>query len=154
MDKLTFQQLNYLCDVNIEEKFVKDCIQILKHDDCLFHSGIVMLRNKIASLYELRFRIAKEGNNSSEAYLADFDQCVPNLNEFKSNVIGITTITGNKDSFLIFYEPETKKILGILKSENPSGIKATEENATDIVNRGYSSGKEKYSKGVFVRNWK
>lgn len=143
-----------MCDSNANEKYVEDCIHVLKYDDCLFHSGIVMPQDHIASLYSLRLDIAKESGNCSETYLNDFGKCVQKLNESKSNLIGLTWINGSDNSFLMFYEPATKIILGILKSENPVGLKASEEYATDTVNRGNSSEAEKYSKGKFIRSWK
>jgi hypothetical protein len=151
---LTFKQLNYICDANVDVKYVKDCVQLLKYEDCIFHSGVIMERDRIASLYGLRFTIAEESKTLSEIYLTDFGNCVRNLNESKSDVVGITWINGDNKSFFIFYEPITKVILGILKSEYPPGIKATEDYATGVVNSGYAAGSEKYSKGKFVRNWK
>ncbi|MEO6233350.1 MAG: hypothetical protein ABJB11_08235 [Ferruginibacter sp.] len=154
MDKLTFQQLNFLCDLNVDKKYVKDCIQILKHQDCIFETGIIMPHDHIASLYNARFNNAKEGGKLTIDNLTDYENCVDRVNKSKSKFLGITSVFSDQNSFLIFYEPDNKIILGVLKSKNSSDIKDIEESATDSKKLGYSSSTEKYSKGIFIRNWK
>ncbi|WP_153796819.1 hypothetical protein [Foetidibacter luteolus] len=154
MEKLTFQQLNILCDLNADKKYVRDCLQVLRHEDCIFENGIIMPRDHIASLYSFRFNSAKDAGNLKEDYLLDFKNCVDELNKSESDLLGITSVYGDNISFLIFFEPDSKTILGLLKSKSPSGIKSIEQNATDTINRGFSSNAEKYSKGAFVRDWK
>lgn len=127
MNKLTFQQLNILCDLNIDRKHVEECIQVLKNEDCIFESGIVMPRNHISSIYNLRFSIAKESGNFSKDFLADYQECIIQLDKSKAGFLGITSIHGDNKSFLIFYEPDAKKILGILKLKSEFNIKNLEE---------------------------
>ena len=154
MNKLSFHELNIMCDLNIDKKYVSDCLQILKNEECIFESGIVMVREHIASLYSLRYDNAKEAGKLSDANLNDYKNCVINLNNSKAEFLGITTIYSENNSFLIFYEPEIKLILGILKSDCLLDLKNLEENQTDTINKGYSSNAERYSKGKFIRDWK
>jgi len=154
MEKLTFQQLNDICNLNTDKKYVADCLQILKHQDCIFETGIIMPHDQIASLYSLRFDNAKEAGKLSNDYLMDYKICVDQLDKSKSDFLGITSIYSDNFSFLVFYEPGSKMILGVLKSKNTFGIKSVEENATDTINKGFSSSAEKYSKGTFIRDWK
>jgi hypothetical protein len=55
---------------------------------------------------------------------------------------------------LIFYEPEEKKILGVLKAGRSSTLQSLEDNADQTINQGYSSSLQKYSKGALVKDWK
>lgn len=154
MEKLTFQQLNDICHANADKKYVADCLQIVKHQSCIFETGIIMPHQYIASLYSLRFENAKKSGKLSRDYLMDYEICVDQLNKSNSEFLGITSVYSDNFSFLIFYEPYNKIILGVLRSNNTSGLKGVEENATETVNRGFSSNAEKYIKGVFTRDWK
>jgi hypothetical protein len=154
MDKLTFQEFNILCNLNSDKKHVIDCIKVLNDEDCIYQSGIIMSKDHIASLYSLRFDIAQQSGKLSDEYLNDFKYCVASLDSSKSEHLGLTTICSDKGSYLVFYEPDTKVILGILKSENSLNIKSIEENTTEAINKGHSSSAEKYSKGRFIKNWK
>jgi hypothetical protein len=154
MDNLTFQEFNILCNLNIHKKHVIDCLQILNNEDCIFHSGIIMSKDHISSLYSLRFGIAQQSGKLSDEYLNDFKYCVANLDSSKSELLGLTFFFSDKGSYLVFYEPDTKVILGILKSESSRNIKSIEENTADAISKGHSSSAEKYSKGRIIKNWK
>ena len=114
-DKLSFKQFNQLCDQNSEAKYVNECIDIIKNKECLFHPGISSPYDRALSLYELRLSIAKDGNRHDVNYLADFEALVENIRNKKSDYIGITSISGNDFSYLVFYEPNSQLILGILR---------------------------------------
>lgn len=152
MEKLTFQKFIELCELNIDKKHIKDCIEILRNQDCIFVSGIIMEQDYISSLYNLRLEIAKENNHRSDSYIQDFEDCVFNLKNSTSIFLGITSIYSNKHHFMIFHEPEIKVILGTLKSN--SDLNSVENYNTETINSGYSSNAEKYSKGVFIHDWK
>jgi hypothetical protein len=154
MDKLSFQELNSICDLNIDKKYVIDCQQILKNEECIFESGIIKSREHVAELYSFRYNNANEGGKLSKTNLNDFKNCVTNLNNSKAEFLGVTSIYGANNSFLIFYEPDRKIILGILKSNNLFDLNKLEENQTATVQKGYSSSAEKYAKGKFIRDWK
>jgi len=154
MENLTFQELNILCDLNADKKYVRDCLQVLRNEDCIFEKGIIMPRDHIASLYSFRFNNAKDAGNLNEDYLMDYKNCVDELNKSESDFLGITSVYGDNISFLIFFEWDSKTILGLLKSRNLSDIKSIEQNAADTKDRGFSSSAEKYSNGTFVRDWK
>lgn len=154
MDKLTFQHLNSICELNIEKKHVSKCLQLLQHEDCIFDSGIIMPQDHIASLYEFRFNNAKESGRLESEFLLDYKNCVDQLNLSTSDFLGITSVYGENIVFMIFYEPHNKMILGVLMSKTSESIESIEEHASEIVGKGLSSGNEKYSKGIFVRDWK
>jgi hypothetical protein len=151
-DKLSFKQLNQLCNQNLEAKYVNECIDIIRDTECLFHPGISSTYDRALSLYELRLKIAKDGNRQDISYLADFEVLVENIRNKKSDYIGITSIYGNGFSYLIFYEPNSQLILGILRAV--SSMTDAENLATEHVASGLTSGMEKYSKGLFIRNWR
>jgi hypothetical protein len=152
MEKLSFQDFIELCELNIDKKYVKECIEIAKNQDCIFVSGIIMEQDYTSSLYSLRLEIAKDIKRRSESYLQDFEDCVINLKNSSSLLLGITSIYGNESHFMIFYEPGTKVILGVLKSD--SDLITVENFNTETINMGYSSDAEKYSKGILIRDWK
>jgi hypothetical protein len=156
MDKLSFKAFNELCQLNLDKKYVRELIEIVTHSDCYFHSGIVMPQDHIASLYKLRFEIAKETGKKDEDYLNDFERTVSNLQDSKSKESGITWLdTGTNGSYLIFYEPDHLNILGVLKvtAKSTSRQQSTEMGNTDTDMKKYSSGRQKYSKGVLVEEW-
>ena len=154
MEKLTFNELKSLCVINVDKKYVDECLQVLKNEDCIFESGIIMPRDSISNLYTLRFDIAKQSGKLSNDYLKDIESCVDQLSKSKSDLVGLTFVHNDSNSFLIFYEPDTETIIGILKSQSSLDIQSLEENATETVDRGFSSNAEKYSKGTFIRDWK
>ena len=153
MKKLSFQDFKELCKLNMNKRHIVECMDTIKNADCLFHSGIVMPKDQISSLYNLRLQIAKEKNSLSEDYIRDFEDCVSQLKLSTSKELAITTLYGESEAFIIFYEPETKIILGVLKPINSMGLKKMEENNTETITKGYSSSFEKYSRGVFIKNW-
>jgi hypothetical protein len=151
-DKLSFKQLNQLCDQNLEAKYATECIDIIKNKECLFHPGISLPYDNALSLYELRLRIAKDGNRQDVNYLADFEALIENIRNKKSDYIGITSIYGNDFLYAIFYEPNSQLILGILRGV--SSMTDAENLTTEHVASGSTSGKEKYSKGIFMGYWR
>ena len=118
MDKLSFKAFNELCRHNLDKKYVQELFEIITNSECYFHSGIVMPQDHIASLYKLRFEIAKETGKKDDDYLNDFERAVSNLQDSKSKELGITWLdTDNNGSYLIFYEPDHLNILGVLKTK-------------------------------------
>jgi hypothetical protein len=153
MDKLSFKAFNELCQLNLDKKYVQELIEIITNSDCYFHSGIVMSQDHIASLYKLRFEIARETGKNDADYLKDFESTVSNLQDSKSKELGITWLdTSHNGSYLIFYEPDHLNVLGVLKfkAKSTSNEQSTEEDNSNEINKGHSSGCQKYSKGVLV----
>ena len=152
MEKLIFQQLNFLCDSNVSEKYMLEILQILKNEDCIFIKGIIESRSHIASLYSLRYDMAKKENKKlTSEQLKDYENCVIKLKNSNANFAGITSVHSNLNSFLIFFEPDSKTIFGVLKSKSSTGIENLEDQEAENVKKGFSSNLEKYSKGCFVR---
>lgn len=156
MDKLQFKVFNELCQLNLDKKYVQELIEIITNSDCYFHSGIVMPQDHIASLYKLRFEIAKETGKKDEDYLNDFEKTVSNLQDSKSKELGITSLdTDHNGSYLIFYEPDHLNILGVLKrtTKSTSNEQSTEEDNSNAIIKWHSPGRQKYSKGKLVEEW-
>ena len=156
MDKLQFKVFNELCQLNLDKKYVQELIEIITNSDCYFHSGIVMPQDHIASLYKLRFEIAKETGKKDEDYLNDFEKTVSNLQDSKSKELGITSLdTDHNGSYLIFYEPDHLNILGVLKrtTKSTSNEQSTEEDNSNVIIKWHSPGRQKYSKGKLVEEW-
>jgi len=154
MDKLTFIGLSELLESNMDKKHVQEVFEMIKKTDCFFHPGIIMPHDHIASLYKLRFKIAQESGKAPDDYISDFEKTVSNLEDSKSKESGITGLSTEQNSYLIFYEPEEKKILGVLKAGRSSTLQSLEDNADQTINQGYSSSLQKYSKGALVKDWK
>lgn len=154
MDKLTFVGLNELLESNLEKKHIQEISEIVKKADCLFFPGIIMPQDHIASLYKLRLKIAKESGKLKNDYINDFERTVANLQDSKSKESGITTLDTEHNTYLIFYEPEEKNVLGVLKADRSSILQSLEDDGNQITNQGYSSSYQKYSKGVLVKEWK
>lgn len=153
MYNFSFRTLENLCIKNIGSNYVHECLDIQKNSDCIFHSGIIGTKDHIATLYNLRFEIAKELNSFTDNYLRDFENCVFNLKNSTSKDLGITILYSEYNCFIIFYEPYTETILGVLKGDNPEGLKKIEINNLATISKGYSSGIQKYSKGQLVETW-
>lgn len=151
MDKLSFKAFNELCQLNLDKKYVQELSEIITNSDCYFEPGIVMPQDHIASLYKLRLKIAKDHGKFDDDYINNYEITVSNLQDSKSKELGITWLdTDNDGSYLIFYEPDHLNILGILKAKNVRSEQSTEKGNTDVVNKGHSSGCQKYSKGELV----
>ncbi|THU36938.1 hypothetical protein FAM09_18415 [Niastella caeni] len=147
MDKLSFKAFNELCQLNLDKKYIQELFEIITNSDCYFQPGIVMPQDHIASLYKLRLNIAKDHGKFDDDYINDYEITVSNLQESKSNELGITWLdTDNNGSYLIFYEPDQLNILGVLKAKRTSDEQSTEKDNNDAVNKGHSSGCQKYLK--------
>lgn len=78
-----------------------------------------MPQNQIASLYKLRLEIAKDHGKFDDACIKYNEIIVSNLQQSNLNELGITWLNTDHDgSYLIFYEPDTLNILGILKAKS------------------------------------
>jgi hypothetical protein len=147
--ELSFEELQTLFELNLDKKHVSDAIQIIKTSDCHFYPGIIMPQEHIASLYSLRYEIKKEGASLGQSslgaeYLSDYEQTVANLTASSSESLGLAGLYCYANSFLIFFEPDTKKILGILKSRS-------NEHTKEMIEKPFApEGFEKYSKGILV----
>ena len=125
MEKLSLEELRKMCKLNLDIKHVREMLNTSDHSDFQFQSGIVMSREHIFSLYKARLQLAKK-NNLDKDFLVDYEQTIHNLQNSLSQNVGITTLNNNFRGFFIFYEPETKRILGVLKSR---GVDTTEIDA-------------------------
>lgn len=132
---------------------MNDCLFVMENEECIFHKGLVMSQEHIASLYTLRFNNAKGSGKWNIDRLSDYEKCVSNLRVSKSSTLGITSIYGNDNMFLIFYEPDTQNVLGALKSKNYENLQKIEQDASASIKHGQSVGYEKYNKGLFIQNW-
>lgn len=151
---MTFEGLKSLCEANLNEKYISECLALLLNGECIFYPGIEMGHSHLTSLYQFRLKMATNRAIASEEYLEDFACSVKRLTESTSEFIGISTVYGDRKGFFIFYEPDNMVILGVLIPDNPSDLKAIEENINNNFFKGCSSDAEKYCQGVFVRNWK
>jgi len=155
MDKLSFKAFNELCRYNLDKKYVQELFEIITNSDCYFHSGIVMPQDHIASLYKLRLEIAKDHGKFDDDYIKDYEITVSNLQNSKSKELGITWLdTDDNGNYLIFYEPDHLNILGVLNLKSAPDQQSTEIDTSDNLNKGHSSGCQKYSKGKLVIEWK
>lgn len=122
MNKISFKAFTELCRINLDRKYVPEIYEIITNSDCYFHSGIVMPQDHIASLYKLRLEIAKDRGKFDDDYINDYEKTVSNLQHSLSKELAITWLdTDNNGSYLIFYEPDHLKILGVLKAKSTSG---------------------------------
>ncbi|MFC0776370.1 hypothetical protein [Terrimonas alba] len=154
MSKISFSSFLKLCELNSGEKYVEEVLYTIRNSECLFHPGIIMPNEHIASLYKFRLENAKESNRLSKDALNDYENTVSALLSTKSTDLALATLYSDEYGFVVFYEPLSKKILGVLKSKNNSTLHAMEEHNTDTINQGLSSGFQKYSKGEFVKDWR
>jgi hypothetical protein len=103
-----------------------------------------MSQDYISNLYQLRFENAKERSKFGEEYLNDYEQTVVKLKTSKADTLGLTSVFSDAIYFLIFFEPATKKVLGILKT-------TPNDHSIELVdNTDRASGFEKYSKGTLI----
>jgi len=151
---LSFIQFKQLCEQNSQAKYVSECVFTMENEDCLFHPGAVMPHDHMLRVYKVRLSIAMENGLHVPTYISDFKQIIENIEGLQSDFIGVLHLSSENFSFIIFYEPDRQKILGILKPANKGSLAEEEDYNTEIINRGMSSGTEKYSKGKFVRDWK
>lgn len=154
MRVISFEDLIDLCELNLGEKYVKDLVITMRSNDCLFHPGATMPNAHVASLYKLRLENAKENNMLGQELLEDYESIVSALLNIKSTDLALTILYSEEHLFTVFYEPVSKKILGVLKTKNNLSLKIMEEQQTYTVDKGLSSGFQKYSKGQFIRDWK
>ena len=115
MEKLSFLDFTRLCELNVQKKYVSECLNYIKNEDCLYRTGIVMPYDRTLSLYQLRLKIAKDSDKADPNYILDFEGIVQNMEQVRSESVGITTLFANEFSYCIFYEPKGLLILGILR---------------------------------------
>ena len=144
MNKFTFKKLQKLLELDLDKKYASYILEIIKNSDCLFNPGIIMPKEHIASLYRLRFEIAKERSSLGQEYLKDYERTVTNLSTSLSENLCLTGLYTSTNSFLIFFEPVNRKILGILKSTS------NDQTVAMVSNLNEAADFEKYSKGQLV----
>ena len=76
-----------------------------------------MPADHISSLYALRLRIAKKSGRLGSDAINDYEKTAMNLQDSKSKELGIIWVYTDHISYLVFYEPDNGKILGVLKSK-------------------------------------
>jgi hypothetical protein len=154
MSKISFTGFLKLCELNSGEKYVEEILYTIRNSECLFHPGVIMPNDHIASLYKFRLENAKESNRLSKDALNDYENTVSALLTTQSKDLALATLYNDEYGYIVFYEPVTKKILGVLKSKNPSTLQDMEEHNTATIDQGLSSGFQKYSKGELVKEWR
>lgn len=153
MEYLTFEQLVYMCEQNKHKQHVALCLDLLTNQTCIFIDGIREAKGHIADLYRFRYEMVMEQASVTTTYLTDFENCVKQLEQSTSPLLGITDIIGDSHSYLIFYEPDTNDILGVLVYASVEGIAQHEAYVNDVVAKGYSCSGEKYEKGILIMRY-
>src|SRR5882762_2101630 len=118
MNNLSFLKFNQLCKLNAEKKYVRECIDCIENEDCLYHCGTVMPAGHVLSTYSLRLEIAKGRDVADQDYINDFVQIVESIKNVKAENIGIADLYRSNFFYLVFYEPDDLVIIGILKFMN------------------------------------
>ncbi len=117
MAKLTLEELQEMCNLNLDKKHVRDVLETITSSEFQFHPGIVQPQSRMASLYKLRLDIVKEKGVSDFDFLDDYDNAVSNLQKSHSESIALTSLFVQGGGFIIFYEPDTKMIMGVIKGK-------------------------------------
>ncbi|KAA2240320.1 hypothetical protein F0L74_29610 [Chitinophaga agrisoli] len=151
--RLSFPLFNRLCERNTGNKYVSECIHCIRSEDCLYFPGLIMPYDHIFSLYSTRLKIAKDKVTDAD-FISDFERTVDSMKEIKSNDLGLVSLHTESYTYVVFYEPDNEIILGILRSKNNEGLRDLETLQTEQIAQGLTSSMLKYSKGVFVRDWK
>lgn len=108
-----------IVEKNTARKYVKECLYLIRRYPEAFNAGITMPYADTYSLYTLRLRIAKEKNATSE-FIHDFEQLIEEMGLLQAEKMGISWIDlmrsadGVIFSYMIFYEPDSEHVLGIL----------------------------------------
>lgn len=151
MKNISFTDFGQLCENSRDRKYITEIIEVIQNSVCLFHPGVVLPNKRIADLYQFRFEIAKERNKESPERLNDFKNTVAQLQKTESEFLATAILQSEIHFFFIFYEPETKIILGVLKSD--SLLIDTESNIQDQLQKGLTVGFQKYFKGELIKDW-
>ncbi len=153
MSKLTFENFLTICEQNLCKKYVPELLNLMKLSECIFSSGIVMPYEHILDIYSIRLEIAEEQKKLSENEILDFKNCVESLSEINSEKIGILNIHTENNSYMVFYEPKERIIIGIIKFEKTNSLKDSEKYNDEITQKGYSSKSQKISKDEIIKEW-
>lgn len=122
MAKLTLEELQEMCKRNLNERHVREVLEIISKSEFRFHPGIVQPQDSLASLYKLRLEILKGKGTTDIDFLDDYERTVSKLQMSKSNSLAITSLLLKDLGFVIFYEPETKTILEVIKGKTNSEV--------------------------------
>lgn len=152
MSKLSFTALKELCDHNLDKRHIQEINETIK-SECLFHPGIVMSAIDFANLYKTRFELAKNKGLNKD-YLNDFELVVSQLLNSQSAELALVTLYNDQFGFIVFYEPLTQTVLGVLKSQNQLGLRGIEKHNDEKVRQGISSGFQKYFQAELIQEWK
>src|ERR1043165_843048 len=109
---LDVQAFRTMCEANKDKAYVQDLIDVLNSADSTYNKGFIASQEHLASLYRFRFGLAKK--YGSRANLQNYEDVVVSLEQTSSTEIGAIIVGGNSKLYLLFYEPQTQIILGIL----------------------------------------
>ena len=105
-------------------------------------------------VYSDRLKMAKEKIVESSYDLVEFDQLVSNMTNSKSDEIGFTMFHTDNFSSLVFYEPDTNLVLGILRASKNNNLRLIEANYEGQIQMGIHLYSTKYLKGNIVKEWR
>ena len=154
MDSLSFQDFESLCLKNKQVKHVQEISQYILNSECIYSPGSLMPRKHMIEVYSDRLKMAKEKIVESSYDLIEFDQLVSNITNSKSNEIGFTMFHTNDFSSLVFYEPDTNLVLGILRATKNNNLSFIEGNYEDQKQMDISLFSTKYLKRNIVKEWR
>ncbi len=151
MKNISFTDFGQLCERNRDKKYVSEIIEAILNSVCLFHPGVVLPNKRIADLYQFRFEIAKEKRKEDPEKIIDYENAVAQLHKTSSDFLATAWLQSEIYFFFVFYEPETRTILGVLKGN--SLLKDAENNFDHHLQKGLAVTAEKYIKGQRVKDW-
>ncbi|MFT3678030.1 MAG: hypothetical protein QM781_19215 [Chitinophagaceae bacterium] len=150
--RIGFSQFRNLCISNSSRKYVLQLLDIISDQDCIFNPGIIAPREQTASLYRLRLNVQKDHGYTGKEYLGDYEDTVTAIENSSSAETGICWLSADQAGYVVFFEPEENKILGILNYQKSENLDLSGTNIDDSILQGHSSAAEKYSKGMRVKN--
>lgn len=131
-----------MCNLNLQERYVNECLLKTENEECIFFSGVVLPQHYAASLSDLRLDSVRHIRTLEDWQIDDIAHCVEERKSTEAT-IGIADIFFDTVRYTFFYEPASKKVLGIYKY---FGESLKHEEKTDY--------KSKYFKRTFFGNWK
>jgi hypothetical protein len=137
-----------------ENCIAQECKNEMLNSEILFNSGFEQEKKRLTSLYKLRLRIANENATHKKDELLSLEIAVKNLENSSAELLNLNWLRTELKLFLIFWDNESKKLVGIFYLYQKTSIQKTEENYLESIERGNSVSAIKYEKGKFIKEWK
>jgi hypothetical protein len=138
-----------------DNAIAQECLDAMVKGTVLFNAGIEQERQKLASLYALRLKIAtsSETQKFKNDEIVHWQQSIEDLENSNALYIRLNTVRSDQKFFMLFWDRDSESLVAILSLYAKRPLEETELYYSETIEKGFTVSTVKYEKGQMTKHW-